>query len=63
MPLEVLAVGSALDPARYEDHFVDGRLEADPVEDVLAAIPEALCLGITVLTGRPSAMHYVSAGR
>ena len=53
MPLGLLAVGSALDPARYEVQIVDGRLEADPVAAVLAAIPEALCLGITVLTGAP----------
>lgn len=53
LPLALLAVGSALDPARYAVHIVDGRLERDPVEAVLAEIDDALCLGITVLTGAP----------
>jgi len=35
MPLSLLAVGSHLDPERYEVQIVDGRLEADPA----AAVP------------------------
>jgi radical SAM superfamily enzyme YgiQ (UPF0313 family) len=53
MPLALLAVGSALDPARYTVHIVDGRLERDPVGAVLAEVDDALCLGMTVLTGAP----------
>src|SRR5215212_170808 len=53
MPLGLLAVGSALDPARYEVQIVDGRLERDPVAAVLAATADAVCLGVTVLTGAP----------
>lgn len=53
MPLALLAVGSALDPARYEVCIVDGRLEHDPVAAVLAEVDGALCLGMTVLTGAP----------
>lgn len=53
MPLALLAVGSHLDPARYEVVIIDGRLEADPVAAVRAHLDGALCLGVTVLTGAP----------
>jgi radical SAM superfamily enzyme YgiQ (UPF0313 family) len=53
MPLALVAVGSALDPARYEVVIVDGRLEADPVAALLAQAEGALCLGLSVLTGAP----------
>lgn len=53
MPLGLLAVGSHLDPARYEVVIVDGRLEKDPVGALLLALDGALCLGVGVLTGRP----------
>lgn len=53
MPLGLLAVGSSLDPACYEVVIIDGRLEADPVQAVLAHVDDALCLGVTVLTGAP----------
>ena len=53
MPLGLLAIGSALDPARYEVKIIDGRLVADPVAAVLEEIEDALCVGVTVLTGAP----------
>src|SRR3954451_4661820 len=53
MPLGLIAVASALDPARYEGKIVDARLEADPLGAVLAETRDALCLGIGVLTGDP----------
>ncbi|MBI4551559.1 MAG: B12-binding domain-containing radical SAM protein [Candidatus Latescibacteria bacterium] len=53
MPLGLLAVGSALDPARYTVDIVDARLERDPLTTVLSRIDGALCLGVTVLTGGP----------
>lgn len=53
MPLGLLAVGSALDPARYEVKIIDGRLESDPVGAVLRECKDALCLGMGVLTGDP----------
>ena len=53
MPLALLAIGSYLDPARYEVIIVDGRLEADPVAAVRSHLEGALCLGVTVLTGAP----------
>ncbi|MCC7361378.1 MAG: B12-binding domain-containing radical SAM protein [Anaerolineales bacterium] len=54
MPLALLAVGSALDPARYEVVIVDGRLEADPAAALVAQLaPHTVCVGVTVLTGAP----------
>lgn len=53
MPLALLAVGSYLDPRRFEVRILDGRLEPDPTGAVLAEIDDALCLGVTVLTGSP----------
>jgi anaerobic magnesium-protoporphyrin IX monomethyl ester cyclase len=53
MPLALLAIGSELDRDLYEVVIVDGRLEADPEQAVLAQIQDALCLGVTVLTGAP----------
>lgn len=55
LPLALLAVGSHLDPERYEVVIVDARLEADPDAALRAALDGALCLGVTVLTGGPIA--------
>ncbi|MBV8854200.1 MAG: B12-binding domain-containing radical SAM protein [Sinobacteraceae bacterium] len=56
MPLALLAIGSELDPQRYEVVIIDGRLEgADAERRVLEALDGALCLGVTVLTGAPIA--------
>jgi radical SAM superfamily enzyme YgiQ (UPF0313 family) len=52
MPLALVAVGSALDRSRYEVTIVDGRL-GDGVRQTLAATADAICLGISVLTGTP----------
>ncbi|MFQ5769585.1 MAG: B12-binding domain-containing radical SAM protein [bacterium] len=53
MPLGLLAVGSVLDPQEYEVVIIDGRLEKNVEEVILCHLHEALCLGITVLTGQP----------
>lgn len=53
MPLGLLAIGSALDPDRYEVLIIDARLEDDPIATATAAADGALCVGITVLTGQP----------
>jgi radical SAM superfamily enzyme YgiQ (UPF0313 family) len=55
MPLALLAIGSALDPAEYEVVIVDGRLDPDAERTVVAALDGAVCLGVTVLTGAPIA--------
>ena len=53
MPLALLAVGSAVDRRRYDVVVVDGRTQADPVARVVAETADAVCLGVTVLTGTP----------
>jgi radical SAM superfamily enzyme YgiQ (UPF0313 family) len=53
MPLALLAIGSALDPAEYEVVIVDGRLDPDAEKAVASAVEGAICLGVTVLTGAP----------
>jgi len=53
MPLALLAVGSALPAHRYELVIVDGRLYRNPTQVLLEACEDALCLGVTALTGGP----------
>ena len=55
MPLALMALGSALDRARYDVRIIDGRLESDPVAAVIDAIAagDTICLGVSVLTGAP----------
>ena len=53
MPLALVAVGSALDPERYDVVVIDGRLERDLVAKVASAAEGALVLGVTTLTGAP----------
>ncbi len=53
MPLALLAIGSELDPQVYEVVVIDARLDPDAERTVLAHIDDALCIGITVLTGAP----------
>jgi radical SAM superfamily enzyme YgiQ (UPF0313 family) len=55
MPLALLAVGSELDPARYEVVIIDGRIDPDAEKTVLSLLDGAVCLGVTVLTGAPIA--------
>lgn len=51
MPLALLAVGSALDRETYETVIVDGRFHSH--QDLFHHLKDALCLGITTLTGAP----------
>src|SRR5579862_9630637 len=53
MPLALLAIGSELDPDVYEVVTIDARLDPHAERTVLSHIGEALCLGVTVLTGAP----------
>ena len=55
MPLALLAVGSELDPQKFEVVIIDARLEENAEAAVLAQLPGALCFGVTVLTGAPIA--------
>jgi anaerobic magnesium-protoporphyrin IX monomethyl ester cyclase len=53
MPLALLAIGSELDPEKYEVIVVDGRLDPDAESTVASLLGDAVCLGVTVLTGAP----------
>ncbi len=53
MPLALLAIGSFLDRDKYEVIIIDGRLEADPLSKIFSVLPNAICFGVTVLTGDP----------
>jgi anaerobic magnesium-protoporphyrin IX monomethyl ester cyclase len=53
LPLALLAIGSELDPSIYEVVIIDARLDPDAENTVLSHLRDALCLGITVLTGAP----------
>src|ERR1700746_776220 len=51
MPLALLALGSYLDPKKYEVKVFDGRIDEE--EAVLKECEDAICFGVTVLTGAP----------
>ncbi len=53
MPLALLAIGSALDQEKYDVIIVDGRIEKDAVKKLSQHAENALCLGVTCLTGAP----------
>ncbi len=53
LPLALLTVGSMLDAAHYEVVIIDGRIAKDGLQKVLEVVDDALCLGITSLTGKP----------
>lgn len=53
MPLALLAIGSVIDPEKYEVVIVDGRLVADAERVISAQIQQALCFATTVITGSP----------
>ncbi len=53
MPLALLAIGSYLDKNKYDVIIIDGRLEDDPVTKIFSLLPNAICFGVTVLTGDP----------
>lgn len=65
LPLALVALGSRLDPRRYTVRVVDGRLESDPVATLQREAENALCVGMTVLTGAPirDALHATRAIR
>ncbi len=53
MPLALLAIGSNLDSEAYEVIIVDGRLDQDPMGQLQPHLADALCFGVTVITGAP----------
>lgn len=54
MPLALLAIGSYMDPSRYNVVIIDGRLEKDPMIKIKEALQQdPICFATTVLTGNP----------
>ncbi len=53
MPLALLAIGSCLDPSKYEVIIIDGRFYDNPQSKIDIHIKEAICFGVTCLTGSP----------
>ena len=53
MPLALIALASALERKRFDVCIIDGRLEDKPAERVVRESEDALCVGVTVLTGAP----------
>ncbi|MEJ2555007.1 MAG: radical SAM protein [Anaerolineae bacterium] len=54
-PLSLLAIASLMDRSSYEIQIVDAGIEAAPLTVVEAYLDNLLCLGVTVVTGRPIA--------
>ncbi len=55
MPLGPLAVGSALDPTRFDVRIHDARIEPDAADKILRDAERAACVGMTVFSGFPIA--------
>src|SRR3989442_3610825 len=55
MPLGLVAVGSALDPAKYDVRIFDARIDREAASKVIAQAADAACVGLTVFSGPPIA--------
>ncbi|MBL4670065.1 MAG: radical SAM protein [Flavobacteriales bacterium] len=53
MPLALIAIASAFDLEKYNIVIIDGRIEKEAHEKVLLEVNDALCFGVTALTGKP----------
>ena len=53
MPLALIAIGSALDQSKYNVVIIDGRIDNNAHKTVLKEVKDALCFGVTSLTGNP----------
>ena len=53
MPLALLSIGSALDASKYDVKIIDGRIAKNAADLVLREVNDALCFGVTALTGDP----------
>lgn len=53
MPLSLIALASNLNPDKYDIRIIDARLEKNPLAKLIAESKNALCVGMTVLTGAP----------
>jgi radical SAM superfamily enzyme YgiQ (UPF0313 family) len=53
LPLALLAIGSVIDQKKYEVIIIDARLEENVVELIKQHIHNAICFGVTIITGAP----------
>ncbi len=53
LPLALLAIGSNLDASKYKVVIVDGRVDKNPIEKIKKHLDNAICFGVSVLTGKP----------
>lgn len=53
MPLALMAIGSNIDANKYEVIIIDSRLKNNPEELIAKHLSQAICFGVTVLTGSP----------
>jgi len=53
MPLALLAIGSVIDQKKYEVIIIDARVEKNVVELIKQHIHNAICFGVTIITGAP----------
>jgi len=60
MPLSILAVAAPLVADGYRVTLIDERLHDDPEGDLLAAAADAVCVGVSTMTGHQlkRAIHY-----
>src|SRR5690349_1469954 len=56
MPLQFLALASVIDRDKYDVRIIDARIERSPRaahEKLKSLLPNAVCVGISVITGTP----------
>ncbi len=53
LPLQFLALSSVIDKERFSVQIIDARIEKNPHEMLFNNLHDALCLGISVITGTP----------
>jgi len=53
MPLGLLAIGSVLDPARFDVRIFDERIDPAAASRILHEAEDAVCVGLTVFSGPP----------
>lgn len=56
MPLQFLALASVIEREKYDIHVIDARIERSPRhahDKVRELLPDAVCLGVSVITGTP----------
>ncbi len=53
MPLALLAIGSVVDRQQFEVVILDARVDSDADQRIEELLPNAICFGISVITGNP----------